>query len=102
MDLSIGRQKTHNLDEEWEELYYARKFWELLDADFIKEYSDTRPDGYVNAWIESEEDWNELIEIACSHRDYWGTYDTVPKLLEARDRFLEDREQSCYLLHADW
>lgn len=105
-DTYIFRQKTHKLDDEnYEELYYARKFWQLLDAPFIEPYSDTRPDGYVNAWIETEEDWDQLVEIAVSNLDYFGTYDTVPQLLEARDRWREDKnngEEAYYLLHADW
>lgn len=103
MDLAIYRQE--HKDAEYEELYYARKFWELLDAPFVKEYSDTRPDAYVDARITDSEDFEELIEIAAHNKDYWQTYDSLPKLCEARDRFIEDEENgtnAIYTLHADW
>lgn len=105
MDLYINRLPRRDVECEGEELFYARKFWALLDVPFIRAYNDTKGDGYVNAWIETREDWDELVEIAVSTPNYFGTYDNVPALLEARDRWQEDKEngeKTYYLLHADW
>ena len=41
MDLYIMRYKNRRTPNEIsEELYYARKFWNLLDAQFIQGYQD--------------------------------------------------------------
>lgn len=103
MDLSIYRQD--HKDADYVELYYVRKFWELLDAPFVKEYSDTRSNGYIDARITKESDFDELLQIAIHTQDYWNDYESVPALCRARDRFIEDKEDgtnAIYTLHADW
>lgn len=103
LDIYIDRMPSHRVDyDNCEEVFYARKFWKLLNADFIGVNGGTAS---VDEWIESEEDWNELITIAINNPNYFGTYDDVPKLLEARDRWREDKEKgtgAAYRLHADW
>ena len=49
MDLFIQRRKKNDINAPWEELFYARKFWELLDADFVKEYNDNKDISYVSS-----------------------------------------------------
>lgn len=101
MDLYISRYKNRKTPNEIsEELYYARKFWNLLDARFVQGYQD---DCIVNAPIRSREDMNELIEIATKEPDYWGEYKTVPILCEIRDEFEAGiKEGWSYYLEADW
>lgn len=101
MDLYITRYKNRRTPNEIsEELLYARKFWNLLDARFTRGYQD---DYIVNAPIRSREDMNELIEIATKEPDYWGEYKTVPILCEIRDTIEEGiAEGWSYYLEADW
>ena len=70
LDLYIERRKKNDPNAPWEELFYARKFWELLDADFVKEYNDSKNFCYVEVRINSEEDFDELINIAAHNRNY--------------------------------
>ena len=102
MDLLIQRRKKNDANAPWEELFYARKFWELLDADFVKEYNDSKESGYVEARINSEEDFDELIEIAIHNRNYFENYDSIAGICEARDDFLENKNEYVYRLVADW
>ena len=101
MDLYIMRYKNRKTPNEIsEELYYARKFWNLLDARFVRGYQD---DCIVNAPIRNREDMNELIEIATKEPDYWGEYKTVPTLCEIRDEIEIGIEEGwSYYLEADW
>lgn len=106
MDLYINKRKNKGLPtEECVELFYARKFWELLEAPFVQEYNDSKEDGYICARISSEEDFNQLIDIAIHHKNYFDTYESVPQLLEARDEFVNNQENNehwTYTLEADW
>lgn len=102
MDLFIERRKKNDANASWEELFYARKFWELLDADFVKEYNDGKDSCYVEARINSEEDFEELIDIATHNRNYSGNYESVAGICEARDDFLENKDNYIYRLTADW
>lgn len=101
MDLYISRYKNRKTPNEIsEELYYARKFWNLLDANFVRGHQD---DCIVKAPIRSREDMNELIEIATKEPDYWGEYKTVPTLCEIRDEIEAGIEEGwSYYLEADW
>ena len=102
MDLSIERRKKNDVNASWEELFYARKFWERLDADFVKEYNDSKNSCYVEARINSEEDFDELINIATHNRNYFDNYDSIAGIYEARDNFLENKDDYVYRLTADW
>lgn len=101
LDVYIMRYKNRRtLNEISEELYYARKFYNLLDARFVQGYQD---DCIVKAPIRSYEDMNELIEIATKEPDYWGEYKTVPILCEIRDKIEAGIEEGwSYYLEADW
>ena len=61
MDLFIERRKKNDPNAPWEELFYARKFWELLHASFVREYNDSKNSCYVEARINSEEDLMNLL-----------------------------------------
>ena len=102
LDIYLERRKKNDINAPWEELFYARKFWELLDADFVKEYNDNKDISYIEARINSEEDFDELIEIATHNRNYFENYDSIAGICEARDDFLENKNEYVYRLAADW
>lgn len=102
MDLFIERRKKNDPNASWEELFYARKFWELLHASFLREYNDSKNSCYVEARINSEEDFDELIGIATHNRNYFGNYESVASICEARDDFLENKNNYVYRITADW
>ena len=102
LDLYIERRKKNDPKASWEELFYARKFWELLHASFVREYNDSKNSCYVEARINSEEDFEELIDIATHNRNYFGNYESVTGICEARDDFLENKDNYVYRLTADW
>lgn len=84
MDLSIYRTKQkYNKEEHWtepwehEEIYYARKFWALYDVMHRRKNADNCD--YV---LLDKDDAIELAATAVSTPDYWGSFDTVPKLLD--------------------
>lgn len=104
MDLSVLRKRNIGTpNEESVEVYYARKFWKLLNAPFVAEYNDSKEDCCVCARIQSKEDIEQLIDIAVHNRDYWGTFDSIPKLCELLEEFEDMREEGwSYYLLADW
>lgn len=101
LDIYIMKYKNRRTPNEIsEELYYARKFWNLLDASFVRDYQD---DCVVHAPIRGREDMDELIQIAVREPDYFGSYKTVPILCEIRDAIEEGiAEGWSYYLEADW
>lgn len=103
MDLYITRKKNIGTpNEQREEVYYARKFWELLDCPFIREYL-SGSECYVCAPIHSTEEVEQLIDMAIYNRDYFGTYKSIPELCELRDGLEEGMEEGwTYYLEADW
>ena len=102
LDIFIERRKKNDINAPWEEVFYARKFWELLDANFVREYNESENNCYVEARITSEEDFDELLYIATHNKDYFDSYDRVSDLCEARDNFLENKDDYVYRLVADW
>ena len=102
LDIFIERRKKNDPNAPWEELFYARRFWELLDANFVKEYNNNKNVSCVEARINEEEDFDELINIATHNRNYFGTYKSVSSICEARDDFLENKDNYVYRLTADW
>lgn len=102
LDIFIERRKKNDPNAPWEELFYARKFWELLHASFVREYNDSKNSCYVEARINSEEDFEELIDIATHNRNYFGNYESVTRICEVRDDFLENKNNYIYRLTADW
>ena len=107
MDLTIYSARNHEIfkhDGWWnspevEEKYYSCKFFELFNnCSFI-------PNTYENnEFLEiNHENLEEMISIACMYRNYWGTYDDVPKLCELRDEydFLVENGKKLYL-NCNW
>lgn len=92
MDCYIWEAPNHRVfkDENWytsgavTERMYWRKNW-----DMVKNWSFL-PWPYKNGeFVEiGSEELEEMIKVACTHRDYFGTYDSVPKLCELRDEVL--------------
>lgn len=101
LDIYIMKYKNRRTpNEASQEVYYARKFWNLLDANFVRGYQD---DCVVHAPIRGREDMDELIQIAVREPDYFGEYNTVPKLCKIRDEIDSDIENGwSYYLEADW
>ena len=96
LDVAIYKARNHKVfnTEDWydtpavEEVYYARKFWKLIeDASFINVQDD------CGEYIElSRENVEELIGIATHNADYFDGFTTVPKLCEILRHFDEDEE----------
>lgn len=101
LDIYIMKYKNRKTPNEIsEEIFYARKFWKLLDARFITGYQE---DCIVTAPIKSSEDMNELIELATQEPDYWGEYKTIPELCKIRDEIDYEIEKGWrYYLEANW
>ena len=69
--------------EQVQEEFYARKPWNWVEnCEFI-------PHDYENgSFIElNEKNLDELINVACHYRNYFGTFDSVPALCELRDKY---------------
>ena len=87
--------------EQVQEEFYARKFWDIVDnCSFI-------PKNYESgSFIELNlENLEEMIKVACTYRDYYGTYNSVPKLCELRDKYtgwLSDELPIKLFLEYDW
>lgn len=96
LDVNIYRTRNHQIfkTENWytseavTEVYYARKFWALIEqASFININDD------CGEYLElSRENVEELIEIATHNRDYFGGFETVPRLCEILRDFEETEE----------
>lgn len=104
MELRIERCKGKEHFEE----FCSRKFWELLDAPFIKNrIARENREHFHNRLcfvITSKEEIEELISIATHYRNYWGTYDDVSKLCEVRDDYDEmtQNEHWAYIIEIIW
>ena len=98
VELSINSYNSNN--GQVIEEFHTRKFWELLDASFINK--DLKKNS-VKVPITSINQINELITIATNNRNYWGTYEDLPKLCEVRDDFEEQSNNGWnYFLEANW
>ena len=96
LDIHIYRARTKKVfkTEDWyeseavTEVYYARKFWTLIEqASFINVNDDCCD------FIElSRENVEELINIATHNADYFDGFTTVLKLCEILRHFDEDEE----------
>lgn len=97
LDVSIYRARNHQIfkTEKWydskavTEVYYARKFWTLIEqASFININED------CGEYLElSRENIEELIQIATHNEDYFGGFETVPRLCEILRDFEETKEE---------
>ena len=98
VELSINSYNSNN--GQVIEEFHTRKFWELLDASFVNK-DLKKNSGKVP--ITSINQINELITIATNNRNYWGTYEDLPKLCEVRDDFEEQSNNGWnYFLEANW
>lgn len=98
VELSINSYNSNN--GQVIEEFHTRKFWELLDASFVNK--DLKKNS-VKVPITSINQINELITIATNNRNYWGTYEDLPKLCEVRDDFEEQSNNGWnYFLEANW
>ena len=102
MGLDIYIVKYNNkrtTNETSEEVFYARKFWELLDASFLRGAAENCR---INIPI-TKENVEELIQIAVENRDYFGEYNNIPKHCEVRDSFdYEENQKASYYFEAEW
>lgn len=109
MDLNIYSARNREVfkhDGWWnsdqvQEEFYARKFWDLVDnCSFIsKDYENGE---FIELTLENIE---EMIRVACTYRDYFGTYNNVPKLCELRDKYIAwetDEDPRKLFLEYDW
>jgi len=91
MDLTVWQARNHEVfkhDDWWnnglvKEKYYSRKFWDLVNnCRFI-------PRDYENGTVLelSKENIEEMIQVACEYRNYFGNYNDIPKLCELRDEY---------------
>ena len=107
MDLYIFRARTKKAFEQegWynsenvSEIFYARKWWSLVEnCSFIP--SDYESGDYIQL---TKENIEEMIKVACEYRDYFDSYQNIPKLSDIRDAFDEDEENGYhYYLEYDW
>jgi len=97
LDIYIFKARTKKAFEgnDWynsdavQEVYYARKFWEL-----IREASFINIDDDCGEYLElSRENIEELIEIATHNEDYFGGFETVPRLCRILADFDEAEEE---------
>ena len=90
MDLYIYRARTKAAfdakgwynDKEIIEVWYARRFWGILNA-----IPSVQKEGYGEVLRLTRNDLEEMIEYATHNRDYWNTFNSVPGLCEILDTF---------------
>lgn len=96
LDIYIFKSRTKKIfqSEDWygseavTEVYYARKFWTL-----IQQASFLSVDGDCGKFIKlSRKNVEELINIATHNADYFDGFETVPKLCEILRDFEEAKE----------
>ena len=81
-----GWWNSEQVVQEW----YGRKFWSLVEyCSFIPTGADANGD-FIEITIENVE---EMIRVACEHRNYWDNYDDVPKFCMLRDKMRAEQEQ---------
>ena len=80
-------------------LWYARKFWPLLEKVF-PDYDADMCGKYVEV---DKETLEEMIDFACHHPDYFGDFNTVPELCRALHSY-DDAQANGYIyfMECDW
>ena len=109
MDLNIYSARNREVfkhdnwydSEQVQEEFYARKAWHF------PEHCNFIPYNYENgSFIEvTLENLEEMIKVACEHRNYFDTYDDIPKLCELRDKYkewIENGDPRKLFLEFDW
>lgn len=85
-------------EDELEQVYYGRKFWDLWDI--AKAKLDAEPCEYVELTKDCAE---ELRNAAAVNRDYFGTFNTVQDLCELCDTYDELKESGHHFyVECDW
>jgi len=96
LDVSIYRARTKKVFRalNWydskavQEVYYARKFWTLIEqASFIDVNRDCGD--FIRL---SHENVEELLQIAAHNADYFDGFQSVPSLCEILRNFDDDEE----------
>lgn len=92
MDLHIWRARNTAVlkQDNWYESpnvfeeFYSCKFWAIPENCKFVPKNDPEVNGmFIPISIDEVE---EMIEVACKHRNYWYNYNDVPKLCELRDK----------------
>ena len=102
LDMYIERVRRKHDDKqefiEREELCYWRKFWELHNALGLYDADD-----YNNDIPLVKADVERAIDFAVHHEDYFGGFDSVPKLCELLRDFDEYKEDGWDIVYnANW
>lgn len=97
MDAYVFKAKTKKVfdDKDWygredvKEVWYARKYWDLVyNLSFLKDL-DTDCGEFIQLTKENVE---EMIKVATHNSDYWDGFDTVPALCKILHDFDEEEE----------
>ena len=90
MDFNLYSARNHevfkhegwyNSDQITEEFYSRKAYHFVRECPFIPNNEEDCP---VEITLENLED---MIKVACSEPNYWGTYSDVPELCMLRDRY---------------
>jgi len=108
MDAYIFRARTKKAFEEkhWyeseeiTEVWYTRKFWDLINnLSFIKNIDECACD-FIQL---TKADLEEMIDISCHNPDYFGEFTSVPALCKILYNFDTDEENGWhYYLEYDY
>lgn len=111
MDFNIYSARNHEVFKHngwWDnpnviQEFYARKAWHFPEnCNFIPK--DYKSGDFIEITVENVE---EMIQIACKYKNYWGNYNDIPKLCELRDQMeyenaLDEKPDKKYFLEYDW
>ena len=90
MDFNIYSARNREVfkhDNWWDspqvqEEFYSRKCWDLVEhCSFIP--ADYEAGTFIELTLENIE---EMIQVSCRYRNYFDSYEDVPKLCELRDK----------------
>lgn len=88
MELVIYKARNHEVfkHEYWNNPEVEEVFYGCKATHFVN-YCNFIPKGYEDGeFFEiSVENVENMIEVACEYKNYWGNYNDVPKLCELRD-----------------
>lgn len=72
------------------EVWYSRKFWDMLhNMSFIKSIEEDCGE-YIQL---TQDNIEEMLQFAAHNRDYFGGFETVPRLCEIYNNFEYDAEE---------
>lgn len=95
---NASEEKMTDWENTLEQVYYARKFWELWDI------AKTKLGAECGEYVELTKDCaEELRNAAAVTRDYFDGFTTVPDLCEICNTYDEDREFGYHFyVECDW